>query len=556
MLILRDSLVFGGLLSALAFVYAIDRWKSLNDDVSVATTIEAIRAEAATNGAEPATVVTGSIRLADEDEDETVAELGRVEGIKVDGNRTGIIDSFEPYSARMIDTPPPPPPSLIESPPPSAPAIAIVEIDESPPSTDPEPPRVRFFETEVRAQSVGYVVDCSSSMEGEKFQAVRLRLAESIGNLSRNQRFFVIFFNDRFFPMTGSAAPQLVRADAAHKRDILRFLRSAQASGGTNPEPALQFMTRIGPDVVYLLTDGEFNPLSESTYQGFKDAGIVVHTLGFETSGRVAILDEIAQRTAGTYQPAARGPSSSGLLFASEQEIKRALSGTDLERRRAAVSAAILQVLPFENQLIDMLGDSDTELRATIRDALRESAGGSDFGPETPNDVDAAIRRWKLWRTLRNAGRTRLVAALEGSDPDALWVAAAIARATQLDAPDAFIAALRASPHHVIRELRAALVHCSGGEDFGPALDATGDEVGKAADLWQAWRDAALAREAIVNRERRVQRAAELLSLAKRLIGVNDAAVKKRYEELIADYGDTPAGEEARSLLEALLRQQ
>jgi hypothetical protein len=38
------------------------------------------------------------------------------------------------------------------------------------------------------------------------------------------------------------------------------------------------------------------------------------------------------------------------------------------------------------------------------------------------------------------------------------------------------------------------------------------------------------------------------------LIGINDEAVERRYRELVDNFGDTPAGEEARVLLNAMAR--
>jgi hypothetical protein len=546
MAILKDVLLLCCLLAALLVVRTLDRLKPATECPSRPATTSAGTPGGWTDA--PALPEATDLSTALPAEMGTVAEKQLVDsrGTQL---RSGIIDSFEPYPAKLVDEALPPPPKLIATPPPAPPKL--VELDAPPPVPKPEPPPVKFFETETRAKTVGYVVDCSSSMDGEKFQAVCLKLAESILALKRDQEFFVVFFNDSFFPMTGSAAPKLVRADSANKRAILQFLTSARANGGTDPEPALRFMTTVRPDIIYLLTDGEFSPLDEVTYRGFADAGIVVHTLGFETGGGVTILEEIAWRTSGTYQPASRGASSTSLLFAPDQTVRAALAGTDPALRRDAARAAVLRGLPFQIQLIDMLRDPGADLRETVLEELREAADGSDFGPVNEDDVEGAIRRWKLWRTLREAGRSRLLTALIGSDPDGRWVAAAVARATKLDAPDEFIAAMRKPPSNALAELRAALVRCSGGDDFGPAPDATDEQVTAAADRWQSWRNDVIAREAAQRREKKIRRAADLLTQAKNLIGINNEAVERRYSELADNFGDTPAGAEARTLLKA-----
>lgn len=545
--IVRDSLLLGGLLATLLFVHLLDRW---TPETLVAQAVAPPEAEARSALPDAPPPVMASESRANAPAENAVTERNLTASDEGGQGRTGIIDSSEPVAPKLIDEPRPEPPKLIETTPPPPPKV--VDIEEPPPPPPPPPPPVKFFETETRAQSVGYVVDCSSSMAGAKFQAVCLKLAESIMALQREQEFFVVFFNDGFLPMNVGPAPKLVKADSPRKREILRFLAATQATGGTNPEPALQCMTSVRPDVIYLLTDGEFSPLAEATYQGFKNAGVEVHTLGFETAGPVAVLEEIARRTGGTYQPAARGTASASMLFAPDHQVRAALANGDPVVRRDAARAAVIRGLPFEIQLIDMLRDPDADLRDTILAELREAAHGSDFGPTSMDDVDGAIRRWKLWRVLRGAPRSRLLATLRGDDPDGRWVAAAVARANKLNTPDELIAALRAGPPGAVPELHAALVHCGGGEDFGPAAGATAAQVDEAADRWQEWRAAALAREAAARREQRVRRAADLLKQAKNLIGVNNLAVKRRYQELVADYGDTPSGEEARRLLETL----
>ena len=461
-----------------------------------------------------------------------------------------IVASFEAFKPELLPQLPPFVPEVTTqaTPPP-------LEVELLGPKTidNPQPKKVEFFEIETKAVSVGFVVDCSSSMSGARFQAVCAELAKSIMELKADQQFFVVFFNENFFPMTGnSQSAQLVHADNQHKRAILKFLQSAQSDGGTNPEPALQFMAGLRPDVIYLLTDGEFSPLSPSTYNALSAANIVVHTIGFETGGPVPILQEIAARTSGTFRSATGTNTDLGLLFSDPNTIRTALSSTDPSLRRKAISAVLVRELPFVKNLIAMLTDSDASIRSDVHDELRKQAEGSDFGPSGLADTSEAIERWQLWWSLRKASREKLILYLAGDEPNARWVAASVARTSSLNAPDVLIAAMRTSPAPVWQELHGALIKCCAGQNFGPATDATSEQVVEAANRWAEWRVEERARVARELLEKRIKHAAELLRLAKQLINVNPDAVERRCRTLMKDFADTPSADEARQLLQEI----
>lgn len=461
----------------------------------------------------------------------------------------GIITHFEPFVPRIIEEPPPEP-KVVEPPEPEPPKL--VETPPAPPP--PEPKRVEFFETETKAVSVGFVVDCSESMKGEKFRAVCDELARSILDLDRRQKFFVVFFNHQFFPMSGSSAkPRLEPADQVNKRAILDFLRNARAEGGTNPEPALQFMATLAPDVVYLLTDGEFDSLSDATYAQLAKSRIAVHTIGFELGGRSPNLEEIARRTSGTYRAVAKTTATNGLFLANPSAVKAALRSPDKAIRREAALMALLRQLPCVDDVISMLSDADPAIGAGIHDELLIAASGSDFGPANAADVPAAVQRWKLWWSLRSASRAQIVSALAAPEQDTRWVAAARARTAKIEAYDELINMLRTSASPAWNEAHAALVGISGGRDFGPAAGASPADVAAAADGWAAWRKAVREEEARVARETRCKQAADYLRRAK----LYDPAsrpdmVESLCRDVISRYPDTPAADEARNLLKEL----
>jgi hypothetical protein len=463
----------------------------------------------------------------------------------------GIIADFVPFVPDIAAATGPPKTELVESVPQSSGQLA-----ENPPtavSASPPPRKVEFFLTQTKAHSVGFVVDCSSSMVGNKFEAVRAELARSIAQLKSDQRFFVVFFNDSFFPMTGSSrSPQLVSADRQHKEEILGFLGSAQANGGTNPEPALRFMAGLRPDVIYLLSDGDFAPLAEDTYRQLGAAGVMVHTIGFEVWGGVPILEEIAKRSGGSYRSAGAATAAPSLYFQDPRAVRAALSAADPSVRREAVSVALVRQLPFVKEMIALLGDTDAMVRSTVHEELLKLADGSDFGPRDSEDLAPAVARWTRWWAMRDWKRGSLLALLASGDPDEVWLAASVIRTGRIDAPDELIAIMRGAPSPVWQELRQALRQCCPGVDYGPSDDATVDEVAKAADRWAEWRDAERRRIAEEMHEKRVKQAKEKMRLARVLIEKNPTAVIRRCREIMRDFADTPSAEEARTLLEEL----
>ena len=556
-----DASIVSLLVLAVAAVHGIDRQQKL--EMTVASSPQPPQKLA---GAEE--LAAASVAVAAEDAVDASSEPSGVEQTDQGENdgpdaapttdhpsprrSAGIIADFVPFTGELIRSREPVPTDLMEpaKPPPSdhvADPPQPVLLD------TPPPKKVEFFETETRAHSVGFVVDCSSSMDGARFEAVRAELAKSISQLKSDQKFFVVFFNDGFFPMTGnSPRPQLVSADHKNKQQILAFLRNASSSGGTNPEPALQFMAGLRPDVIYLLTDGGFSPLQPGTYHQLTAARIAVHTIGFETGYAVPILEEIAKRTLGTYRSAGMGNVGPSLFLQDPPVIRAALSHIDPAVRKEAISVAITRQLPFVKDLIEMLGDADQTVRQTVREELRNVAEGTDFGPRDDGDLPAAITRWNRWWNLRKATKDVLLSGLQGGDPDELWIAASLIRTNRVSVPDECIAAMKTAPSPVWQELRAAIRHNCPGQDFGPPDAATTEQVADAADQWAAWRAEERERAERERLAKRIKLAKEKMRLARDLIEDNPEAVIRRCRELIRNFADTPSAEEAKVLLAEL----
>ena len=180
--------------------------------------------------------------------------------------------------------------------------------------------QVEFFKTPAAAKSVAFVVDCSGSMQGEKFQRAQAELARSVINLRRGQSFYVVFFNEGFVPMFGERSPAMEAALPDVKTRVIEWLNRVRSSGGTNPEPALTIAAKLEPDVIYLLTDGQFNSLRPRTLDSLTARRIIVHTIGFGADSDTANLQAIAARTGGIYRAVAVSDVGASTMYLASPE--------------------------------------------------------------------------------------------------------------------------------------------------------------------------------------------------------------------------------------------
>ena len=167
-------------------------------------------------------------------------------------------------------------------------------------STDPGP---TFFGLGGRARGakrIVYVVDRSGSMT-ETFDAVRKELNQSVARLRRSQRFHVVLFND--------GAPQenppkkLVNASNDQKEALEGFLARVEPGGNTDPIPAMRRAFELGPDLIYFLTDGEFDPrLVEELRRRNAQKKIRIFTIAYVSQMGSALLEQIARENYGEFR--------------------------------------------------------------------------------------------------------------------------------------------------------------------------------------------------------------------------------------------------------------
>lgn len=150
------------------------------------------------------------------------------------------------------------------------------------------------------ARRIVYVVDRSGSML-DTFQHVRVELLRSINALRRSQKFHVIFFNAG--PPLENPPRKLVSAINAQKTSLFEFLSKVHPSGSTDPARAMRRALSLEPDLVYFLTDGEFDAaLLPKLDQWNRDRRVRIFTIAYFDVGGADLLERIAREHGGEFK--------------------------------------------------------------------------------------------------------------------------------------------------------------------------------------------------------------------------------------------------------------
>ena len=159
-----------------------------------------------------------------------------------------------------------------------------------------------------------FVIDCSRSM-GSRFDMARKGLIEALLELDEQYSVQVIFF-DRYIhlPMDdfGQVSANALPATKGNVERLIRWIASIQLGPGGSPHRALTLALETEPDLIYLLSDGEFSVevVSEITQHnqrldGFGDPRrvSVIHTIDYGAVEKDSALRELARLNGGKYLP-------------------------------------------------------------------------------------------------------------------------------------------------------------------------------------------------------------------------------------------------------------
>ncbi len=165
---------------------------------------------------------------------------------------------------------------------------------------DGEGPRASFYGSGGNAYKICYVIDRSGSLI-ETFDFLREELKRSIRSLVPQQQFHVIFFSEG--KPQEMDAKKLVYATDANKQKAFTYLDSVVAGGRTDPGPALERAFKYKPELIYFMTDGEFEPaILDRLRRLNKDKKIKINTFSFVFKPGEELLKQIASEHGGRYK--------------------------------------------------------------------------------------------------------------------------------------------------------------------------------------------------------------------------------------------------------------
>ncbi len=136
-----------------------------------------------------------------------------------------------------------------------------------------------------------------------RFLRARQELYLSLGQLSRTQKFYIIFYNDKTFPMY---APQIVQSMAPAATEHLSlaklWIQNFNPGGGTDPQMAFQLALSLKPEVIFFLTDGQIPVTTRGVAKMYNKSRTRIHTIAFGIPTQQGILKAIAQDNQGRYR--------------------------------------------------------------------------------------------------------------------------------------------------------------------------------------------------------------------------------------------------------------
>ena len=149
------------------------------------------------------------------------------------------------------------------------------------------------------AAKVVYLVDRSGSMT-DSLDIVKMELKRSIGELDDAAEFHVIFYSTG--PGVEMPTRRLVHATERNKEMAFEFIDQVVAGNGTDPSQAIDRAFAVKPDLIYLLTDGEFDrAIVDLVKRRNADGKVRVYTIGF-LYHHDEVLRDIARQNGGEYK--------------------------------------------------------------------------------------------------------------------------------------------------------------------------------------------------------------------------------------------------------------
>jgi hypothetical protein len=143
-----------------------------------------------------------------------------------------------------------------------------------------------------------------------KFALLRAELTKAISGLKPVQAFNIVFFFDGPKADSVDHLDALLVATPDNKRKAYKFMEDFSTTGQTDPLPGIRLAFKMQPQLIYFLSDGEFNNLVpyEQVMAEIdklnKDRKTRINTIQFGKYDKQAeeVLQKIASEHGGSYR--------------------------------------------------------------------------------------------------------------------------------------------------------------------------------------------------------------------------------------------------------------
>ena len=169
-------------------------------------------------------------------------------------------------------------------------------------------PKGPVFGNGGNARKIVFVCDASGSMIS-KFASLKNELNKAISGLKVIQGFNIIFFQDNSALAMNKGG--LAAANPENKRQAYKFLDDVTTTSTSDPLPGLKIAFQNAPELMYILTDGDF-PDNEAVLAEIRklNAGpkkVKINTIAFVNdkdtdTAFVTLLETIAKENGGTFK--------------------------------------------------------------------------------------------------------------------------------------------------------------------------------------------------------------------------------------------------------------
>lgn len=169
----------------------------------------------------------------------------------------------------------------------------------------------QFFGVRATGNRFVFIVDCSRSMTGTKWEDATRELLSAVERLGPDKWFYVIFFDGESHPMFDAKSPEsdLLAATVENLDRFRQWMANVELGYHTRPAASVRFALTLEPHAIYLLSDGEFE---DQTAALLRDKNLVrdehgrapraiVHAIGFHSRHGQKVLQRIAKEHGGRY---------------------------------------------------------------------------------------------------------------------------------------------------------------------------------------------------------------------------------------------------------------